>query len=80
MIWTVLASPWGHRLLIGGAVLAAIGLAALLIYRQGEAAAVVAVATAALERTAAAARARAGVKPNDQGAMDADPYNRDRPR
>ena len=34
-----------------------------------------------LERTAAAAaRARAGVKPNDHGAMDADPFNRDRPR
>lgn len=78
MIWTFLASSWGQRLLIAGAALAAIGLAALLIYRQGEAAAAAAVATAALERTAAAARARATVKPNDQGAMDADPFNRDR--
>jgi hypothetical protein len=54
------------------------GLAALLIYRQGEAAAAAAAATVALERTAAAARARAKVRANDQGAMDADPFNRDR--
>lgn len=77
MIWTFLASTWGQRLLIGGTVLAAIGLAALLIYRQGEAAAAAVAATAALERTAAAARARAKVKPNDQEAMKDDPYNRD---
>lgn len=77
-MWTFLASPWGQRLLIGGAVLAAIGIAVLMIYRQGEAAAAAAAATAALERTAAAARARAKVKPNDRVAMDADPFNRDR--
>jgi hypothetical protein len=78
VIWTFLASPWGQRLLIGGAVLAAIGLAALLIYQQGEAAAASAAAAAVLERIATAARARATVKPNDHGAMDADPFNRDR--
>jgi hypothetical protein len=78
VIWGLLASTWGQRLLVGAAVLAAIGVAALLIYRQGEAAAMATVATAAIERTAAAARARAKIRANDQGAMDADPFNRDR--
>lgn len=73
-----LATRWGQYLLIGGAIAAAIGLAALLIYRQGEAAAVAAAATLALERTAAAARARAKVVPGDQRAIDNDPFNRDR--
>ena len=70
----------GQYLLIGGAIAAAVGLAALLIYRQGEAAALAAAATVALERTAAAARARAKVVPNDKEAMDADPFNRDNRR
>lgn len=78
MIMAFLGSRLGQYLLVGGAIAAAIGLAALLIYRQGEAAAVAAAATLALERTAAAARARAKVRANDQGAMDADPFNRDR--
>lgn len=73
-----LGSRLGQYLLIGGAIAAAIGLAALLIYRQGEAAAVAAAASLALERTAAAVRARSKVVPGDQGAMDDDPFNRDR--
>lgn len=72
-----LATKLGQRLLIGGAVLAAVGLAVLLIYHQGEAAAAAAAATLALERAAAAARARAKVVPGDQAAMDRDEFNRD---
>lgn len=71
-----LASRLGQYLLIGGAIAAAVGLAALLIYRQGEAAAIAGAATLALERTAAAARARAKVAPEDKAAMDADEFNR----
>ena len=78
MIWSFLGTRLAQYLLIGGAVVLAIGLIALLIYRQGEAAAAVAAATLTQERTAAAARARAKVRPNDQGAMKDDPFNRDR--
>lgn len=73
-----LGSRLGQYLLIGGAIAAAIGIAALLIYRQGEAAAAAAAATLALERTAAAARARAKVKPEDQEDMRHDPFGRRR--
>ncbi len=77
MIWTFLGTRCGQYLLIGLAIAAAIGLVALMIYRQGEAAATAAVATLALQRTAAAARARAKVKANDQEDMVDDPHNRD---
>lgn len=77
MTWALLATRWSQYLLIGLAITAVIGLAALLVYQQGEAAAAAAAAAAALERTAAAARARAAIRANDKGAMDADPYNRD---
>ena len=78
LIWAFLGTRSGQYLLIGLVATAAVGMTALLIYRHGEAAAAAAAASLALERTAAAARARAKVKPHDQGAMDADPFNRDR--
>lgn len=76
----LLGTAFGRALLFGGAVVLAVGVIALLIYRQGEAAAAAAAAAVALERTAAAARARANVRPNDVETMRHDPYNRDRLR
>lgn len=78
MTWAFLSSTWGQRLLVGGAVLALIGVVALMIYRRGEEAALATAATAALERTAAAARVRAKVRSNGHREINNDPFNRDR--
>ena len=78
LIWTFLGSRLGQYILIGLAIAAALGVVVMMVYRKGQEAAMATIAAAALERTAAAARARAKVKPNDQGAMDADLFNRDR--
>ena len=80
MIWAFLGTRFGQYLLIGVAVASGIGLTVLWAYDRGEAATAAAAAAVALERTAAAARARAKIKPNDQGAMNDDPFNRDRTR
>ena len=64
---------------IGLAVLiAAIG-AYWWIYHSAAEALAGAAAITALQRTAAAQKAKSEVKPNDKAAMDADPYNRDGP-
>lgn len=82
MIGFFLGTSIGRAILIAGGVLVAAGLAYLWIYHSAYAAgaaSVLAAATAeSLRRTAQAQKARAEVKPNDQGAMDADPNNRDR--
>lgn len=73
-----LATPLGRYLLIGAAIALAVGAVLLYVYRQGEAAAALAAAATGMAATAKANKARAGVKPNDKGAMDNDPFNRDR--
>lgn len=64
---------------VGGIVLVAAVAAYLWVYHSGFAAATVVATATALQRTAAAQKAKAEVKANDQAAMDADSYNRDRP-
>jgi hypothetical protein len=76
----LLGTSAGRWILLGVAVALALGVIALLIYRQGEAAAAAAAAAVAIERTVAANKARAGVKPHDTEDMTRDPYNRDRSR
>lgn len=76
----LLGTSLGRWLLLGAAAVLAIGVIVLLVHRQGEAAAVAAAVATALERTSAAARARATIKSNDAKAMGHDPHNRDRSR
>lgn len=68
--------------LIGAVALIALSIAALAIWHSAYAAggATVAAAAAAegIRRSASAQKARAGVTPNDEGAMKHDPFNRDR--
>jgi len=78
--WLIGTRVGRYTLLIVGAVIALM-LAYLWIhhaaYTAGAASATAAAAVEALRRTAAAQKARREVKPNDQGAIDADPVNRD---
>lgn len=78
MIAAILGSRIGRWLSAAGAVLLAILGAWFVGRREGRKAEEAAASKEALERTAAAARARANVRPGDQAAMDADEFNKDR--
>lgn len=79
--WLLGSGP-GRWILVAGGAAIALGVAWLWIrhsaYEAGAAGAAAAAAAEGLRRTARAQQARAGIKPNDHGAMDADPFNRDR--
>lgn len=78
MIAFFLGTKLGRHALVVLAIAFAVGGIALFAHREGDAAAAAAAAAIALERIAAANRARMGVRPDDHKEMASDPHNRDR--